>query len=130
MKMPAVQPSSNTKFIVDMLCRRQTETKVFPGAVFGKSRAYPVAVVRRHAMWLLRELTQLGASSTNWIGRQFKRDHTTVLHAIKVVERQRAEDPIYKAETDKLRETVRTMLGMRQAAQAEEGRLVQPEAQA
>lgn len=123
-------PTSHAKFIVNMLVRRQRDKSVTAHAVFSESRSYEVRAVRQMAMWLLRDLTALGASSTNWIGRQFKRDHTTVLHAVRVIERKRAEDPQFREDTDKLRETVRTMLSMRHAAQMEEGRLLEPTVQA
>lgn len=46
----------------------------------------PVAVVRKMAMRIAQDVTGAGSSE---IGRVFKRDHTTVLHAIKTMAEMR-----------------------------------------
>ena len=56
----------------------------------GQSRVKDTAVARQVAMYLIRSQTNL---SLNDIGREFNnRDHTTVLHAIKRIEKQMKDD--------------------------------------
>lgn len=59
-------------------------------ALRGQSRVKDTAVARQIAMFLIRSQTHL---SLNEIGREFdNRDHTTVLHAIKRVEKMMKDD--------------------------------------
>ena len=59
-------------------------------ALRGQSRVKDTAVARQIAMYLIRSQTHL---SLNDIGREFdNRDHTTVLHAIKRVEKMMKDD--------------------------------------
>ena len=59
-------------------------------ALRGQSRVKDTAVARQVAMYLIRSQTHL---SLNEIGREFdNRDHTTVLHAIKRVEKMMKDD--------------------------------------
>lgn len=63
-----------------------------------RSVAYP----RQTAMYLARKLTK---ASLPDIGNRFGgRDHTTVIHAIKAVERRAEKDPLYGLELEVLRE--------------------------
>jgi hypothetical protein len=65
-------------------------------------RSREVARPRQVAMYLARELTPM---SLPCIGNRFgKRDHTTVMHAIKTVERLVATDPEFAADVAVLRE--------------------------
>jgi chromosomal replication initiator protein len=50
--------------------------------IAGKSRHRRYARPRQIAMWLCSEMTDL---SLQQIGRLYKRDHTTVLHALRIV---------------------------------------------
>jgi chromosomal replication initiator protein len=60
-----------------------------------------VARPRQVAMYLTRELTPMSLPE---IGRRFgKRDHTTVIHAIKTVERLIGEDSNFAVDVDVLR---------------------------
>lgn len=64
-------------------------------------RARNVVRPRQVAMYLSRNLT---SKSLPEIGRLFgKRDHTTVIHAIKTVERLVAVDPVLRASVKALR---------------------------
>lgn len=64
-----------------------------------------VAWPRQVAMFLARELT---GHSLTVIGHHFgARDHTTALYAIKAVEKRMAEDPLYAADVEVLREALR-----------------------
>jgi chromosomal replication initiator protein len=56
---------------------------------------------RQVAMSLARELTKLSLPA---IGRLFNRDHSTVIHAIKAVEKRAAVDPLLEMELEVLRE--------------------------
>jgi chromosomal replication initiator protein len=57
---------------------------------------------RQVAMYLARKLTRM---STPDIGRRFGgRDHSTVLHALKAVEKRAADDPYLELEIEVLRE--------------------------
>lgn len=53
-------------------------------------RARTVARPRQVAIYLARRITR---HSLPEIGRRFDRDHTTVIHAIRTVEKLRADDP-------------------------------------
>lgn len=56
---------------------------------------------RQVAMYLVRELTDHSLPS---IGRHFgNRDHTTVLHACRAVQKRMAFDPLYRADVEALR---------------------------
>lgn len=68
--------------------------------LIGPSRRRRVAHARGMAMYLARTLT---AKSLQAIGRAFGgRDHTTVLHGIRVTEERRARDPAVAAEIERL----------------------------
>jgi chromosomal replication initiator protein len=62
-------------------------------------RAQPLVNARHVGMWLAKELTQ---ASYPLIGREFQRDHTSVMHAVRKVERLRAKDSQFVAEVDGL----------------------------
>jgi chromosomal replication initiator protein len=67
-------------------------------ALVGKGRLQEVALARQVAMYLARELT--GASLVN-IGLHFAgRDHSTVIHACRTIEKKSKEDPVFKARVD------------------------------
>ena len=65
------------------------------------SRARAVARPRQIAMFLAREVTD---HSLPRIGRHFGRDHTTVLHAVRRIQRLAADDPRIAAEVEGCRE--------------------------
>jgi chromosomal replication initiator protein len=68
------------------------------------SRSKAVVWPRQVAMYLARELT---LQSLPAIGRLFGgRDHSTVIHAIKCVEKRMASDPLYRADVEALREAL------------------------
>ena len=56
----------------------------------GNSRTKELALPRQVAMYLTRSLTSLSLPD---IGREFNRDHSTVLHAINKIEEQMQRDP-------------------------------------
>ncbi len=65
---------------------------------------------RQIAMYLARELTPLSLPA---IGKQFARDHTTVMHAIKTVERLFQESAEMRRVVTELREEL-TIFGQEQ----------------
>jgi chromosomal replication initiation ATPase DnaA len=70
----------------------------------GPSRRRSVALARAEAMYLARNLT---GRTLECIGQGFGgRDHTTVLHGIRVIERLRSRDPVLAAEIDRARESL------------------------
>jgi chromosomal replication initiator protein len=58
-------------------------------AMLSPSRAAEISRARQIAMYLSRELTSLSLAE---IAREFARDHTTVLHAVRAVSARAAED--------------------------------------
>jgi len=63
---------------------------VDPAEILSASRAAPVSRARQVAMYLTRELTELSLPE---IAREFnRRDHTTVMHAIRRVDERSTED--------------------------------------
>jgi chromosomal replication initiator protein len=74
-------------------------------ALLSPSRAAPIARARQLAMHLTRELTDLSLPA---IATAFKRrDHTTVLHAIRTVERRALEDPALARTVERLSAAIR-----------------------
>lgn len=72
--------------------------------LLGEERAAHVALARHMAMSLCR---QLHGHSFPRIGRMFgRRDHTTVQHAVRRIERLKAADPDLAATWDALAETI------------------------
>ena len=66
--------------------------------VRGKSRRQEIAIARQIIMYLSRELTSLPLSK---IGDQLgKRDHSTVVHACKLVEKRMNDDDTFKNQMD------------------------------
>jgi len=78
-------------------------------AMLSPSRASDVAHARQIAMYLSRELTDLSLAE---IARQFNRDHTTVLHAVRVVSGRAAGD----AEVTDTIHRARELLGAHETA--------------
>ncbi len=67
-----------------------------------RRRSRAVARPRQVAIWLCKQLTSMSLPE---IGRRFDRDHTTVIHAIRQINRFR-EDPIFAEEVDLLRRQI------------------------
>lgn len=71
-----------------------------PQDIMGPSRSRRVAQARAVAMYLARTLT---SGSLEAIGRAFGgRDHTTVLHGVRMTQERRSSDPALAAEIDRL----------------------------
>ena len=65
------------------------ETGIAVDAIKGEQRVAPIAQARQLAIWRVAGETELSLSE---IGRLFHRDHTTVLHAIRVINQRRGAD--------------------------------------
>jgi Bacterial dnaA protein helix-turn-helix len=67
-----------------------TRTCVPIADILGRNRRPPIAAARHEAVWRVR-------LATGWslprLGRFFKRDHTTVLHSLRNMEKRSARDP-------------------------------------
>lgn len=64
------------------------DTGVSVSEIIGRDRSARITLIRHIAMWLLRNFTPMSYPE---IGRIFGRDHTTVICAVKRVEKLRAE---------------------------------------
>ena len=64
-----------------------------------KRKTQSVAWPRQIAMYLATELTDLSLPE---IGREFNRDHSTVVHARDVVKEKINEDPFFSAEINQI----------------------------
>lgn len=81
-----------------------TQCGVTVKAMRSRERHQKVAGPRQTAIWLARQLTDL---SLKRIGEYFHlTNHTTVMHAIKVVEQRRAESAAYDHELHRLRQKI------------------------
>jgi chromosomal replication initiation ATPase DnaA len=70
-----------------------------------RRRGKPVATARQVAIYLARQLT---TRSLSQIAKQFgRRDHTTILHAVRKIEHQRQEDPEFSRVVDDLAAQIR-----------------------
>jgi chromosomal replication initiator protein len=72
-------------------------------AILGKSRTQPLTLARQMCMVLIHELT---GWSLPLVADHFKRDHTTVLHAITRVLELRKEDPEFEVEYQRIKDIV------------------------
>ena len=85
----------------DIVTAVATQMQVAPQHVLARDRRPPVVLARKVAMKLARELTAL---SLPQIGRAFGgRDHSTVLSALRSVERDLEADPALAATVDDVR---------------------------
>lgn len=76
---------------VDLIKRRVAEYYAIPlVALNGRGRAAAVVWARQVAMYIARAKTKLSAPE---IGREFDRDHATILWACKTVELRRHQEP-------------------------------------
>ena len=73
--------------------------RLAPDQLTGKSRIQRVAFARQLAMFLCRKLTN---SSFPTIGEHFGRDHSTVIHALNLVERRVASDAAFRRTVERI----------------------------
>ena len=71
-----------------------TRTRVPIADILGRDRRPMIAAARHEAIWRVRRVT---GWSLPRLGRFFKRDHTTVLHSVREMEKRSAHDPELRA---------------------------------
>jgi hypothetical protein len=74
-------------------------------ALLSSCRQRSLAATRHAGMYLARSLTQQGLKQIAW--RFHRRDHTTILYAIRKIERRAANDPEFKSEFEHLSRQIR-----------------------
>lgn len=90
---------------VDFVKRHVTEQYgVTLSDLESKSRKREVVRPRQIAMHIARKLTD---QSYPQIARRFSRDHSTILHGDKLIEKMIAENPVFAAEVDTLMRSIR-----------------------
>ncbi len=67
--------------------------------ILGNSRDFRIAFARHMAMYLTRELS--GEPLSN-IGRYFKRNHSSVIHAVQRIQKLRAHNPAIARDIDSM----------------------------
>jgi hypothetical protein len=77
---------------------------VSPRLLLSDHKTTDLVVPRWVAMWLMREVT---VQSQTWIAKRLNRDHTTVLHGIRKIEKRRREDPELQADLDQFLSALR-----------------------
>lgn len=83
--------------ILKSLCRQY---KIKPRDVIGKSRKAEIVTVRQLTMYLAQKYTQMNQTQ---IGQEMgKRDHTTVLHSIRQIEKRLSTDREYRLQVEAL----------------------------
>ena len=86
------------KQIINFTCR---EMKISERQLVGKNRTMNIALARQIAMYLCKELTE---SSLSNIGLHIgKRDHSTVIHSYKNIEKKIKTDPDFKFKIQSLK---------------------------
>ena len=94
---PSGRQSPSLRRVIGATARRNSLTVA---DLVGPSRCRRVSHARGMAMYLARRLTQKSLQS---IGTAFGgRDHTTVLHGVRITETRRAHDPAVAADIDQL----------------------------
>ena len=91
------EPLSVTS-IKDMICNHFS---LEPQQICSRSRKKEVALPRQIAMYFSRKFTD---SSLQVIGREFNRDHATVLHSVKKIEKQMKISSKFKSQMDYLKD--------------------------
>ena len=71
-----------------------TRTRVPSADILGRDRRPLIAAARHEAIWRVRRVT---GWSLPRLGRFFDRDHTTVLHSVREMEKRSANDPELRA---------------------------------
>lgn len=79
--------------------------RVSPDEIKGKSRKETIATARHISIYLATQLTDLSQSA---IGAYYDRDHTTIGHSIKKVERSIHQDPNFAYEVEELIREIRS----------------------
>jgi chromosomal replication initiation ATPase DnaA len=91
-----IRHASRFLIISDQICR---DFRLRPGTLQSTSREQRVAFARELAIFLCRRST--GASFES-IGAHFSRDHSTVIHAYRVIEHRARRDAAFRVFVEKL----------------------------
>ncbi|PIE72560.1 MAG: chromosomal replication initiator protein DnaA [Deltaproteobacteria bacterium] len=97
-----MQADLNVTAICDLVCE---QFKISSGDLFSKSRKKSVAIPRQMAMYLARKHTRETLAD---IGRVFHRDHSTVVHSIKVISDKILRDTSVSAQMEILNNKLTT----------------------
>ena len=90
--------AARTVSVDEVIKKVSAEFNIRETTLVGKGRPQDVALARQVAMYLVRELT--GASLVS-IGLHFAgRDHSTVIHACRTIDKKMREDPVLRARVD------------------------------
>ena len=93
--------SPQTRTLTEIQAAACQHFNISPEELLSSSRTARVAWPRQVAMYLARELTD---ESLPAIGRHFgRRDHTTVIHAVRRAEQKIVKDPASRKAVDNLR---------------------------
>jgi chromosomal replication initiator protein len=107
-EIPPAKPAALTARQVQEAVAARLDLSV--ETILSSTRIAPVARARQLAMYLTRELTDLSLPA---IAQAFnRRDHTTVLHAIRKVERGALEDASLSRAIEELSSDLRSAAGM------------------
>jgi hypothetical protein len=92
--LPAETPFQYRTPAREALQAVSTRTRVPIAEILGRNRRPPIAAARHEAVWRVH-------LATGWslprLGRFFKRDHTTVLHSIREMNKRSVRDPELRA---------------------------------
>ena len=95
------RPQPPIDFIIKQVCAHYAIPK---NAVLSIRRTAPVVLARHVGFWMAKGLT---LQSLPEIGRRFGgKDHTTVLHGVRRIDRLRSRSPEFTAETDALKTSI------------------------
>lgn len=97
---PIRHRSVSPKQVVDKVAKYYNLTSK---DLYGESRVKDIKNARQIAMYLMNE--QLGLSTVK-IGNEFKKDHTTIMHGIKVIKTQLKTDFNLRSQISDLREKI------------------------
>ena len=97
--------SESTHLTIESIQRMVAEHfDLTPQLLIGKTRKQEIAGPRQIAMYLSKKLTN---SSLKVIGLHFgNRDHSTVIHAVRAVEKKRSQDPGFSHIVESLSESI------------------------
>lgn len=91
MSQPVLLPQRSAT-IADCVHVASFATGIPVSSVLGRSRTAPVSRARQMAAWLARECT---VASLPAIGRALNRDHTSILHSVRVAQDLIAHDKAF-----------------------------------
>lgn len=90
-------PSSDLKRLVEDI---SAATGISIEDIYSERRMRPIAHARQAAMWLARYCTPWSIPK---ISRHFRKDHTTVLHAVRKIDARRQTSPKLAAMLDEIK---------------------------